>query len=88
MSKIEYRIKEYEEYVHDYKRDENSKILMERVDVRKVYHPQIYRGWWDGWVNLSDYPYYSEAEALTNIENHKKQMSVILNNKVRYINVE
>jgi hypothetical protein len=85
---MQYRIKEYEEYVHDYKRDENSKILMERVDVRKAYHPQIYRGWWSGWVNLSDYPYYSEAEALTKIENHKKQMSVILNNKVRYINVE
>jgi hypothetical protein len=88
MSKIKYRIKEYEEYVHEYKRNENSKLIMEIADVRKVYHPQIYRGWWSGWVNLSDYPYYSEAEALNKIENHKKAMSVVLDNKVRYINID
>ena len=89
MSKIKYRIKEYEEYVHDYKRDENSRLIMEVTDVRKAYRPQIdYGGWWHNWVNLSDYSFSTEAEALKKIENHKKRMSVELNNKVRYIDVD
>lgn len=88
MSKIKYRIKEYEEYVHDYKRDENSRLIMEVTDVRKAYYPQIYEGWWFGWENLSDYSFSTEAEALKKIENHKKAMSVVLNNKVRYIDID
>ena len=88
MSKIKYRIREYEEYVYDYKRDESSKILMEIVDVRKAYYPQIYRGWWSGWTNLTEYSLNTEAEALNRIENHKKAMSVILDNKTRYIDVD
>ena len=89
MGEIKYRIKEYEEYVHEYNRSESGGIMMEVEGTRKVYHPEInYGKWYDGWNYLTEYPCYSEAEAFQKIENHKKRMSIELDNKVRYINVD
>ena len=88
MSKIKYRIKEYEECDTDYRTDENNRNVIPYAYVKKQYRPQIYEGWWFGWVNLVDYSYNTEVEALRRIENHKKAMSVTLDNKTRYIDVD
>lgn len=84
MSKVEYRIKEYD----DTRMNSGVRKLIKQYMPQYRYDTFINRLFGRRWSNLTEYPYDSLEKAKQIIENDKLKDEVDQNRMIKYINVD